>query len=62
MRIRLHGTQAEVTATAEHLIRVLDVLNVSRPYPDRPPSRLVRVYLTATPPITDATSSETPEA
>jgi hypothetical protein len=31
------------------LARVLDVRDVSRPYPDRPPSTLVRVYLDTTP-------------
>ncbi|MFF4407238.1 hypothetical protein [Streptomyces sp. NPDC001404] len=50
MRIRLHGTADECRRTADHLARVLDVLDASRPYPDRPPSRLVRIYLTANPP------------
>ncbi|MCX5332116.1 hypothetical protein [Streptomyces sp. NBC_00140] len=50
MRIRLHGTEPEVQATADHLARVLEVLDTSRLYPDRPPSQLVRLYLTVTPP------------
>ncbi|MET8808134.1 hypothetical protein [Streptomyces sp. NPDC004546] len=54
MRIRLHGTEAEVRAMAEHLARVLDALDISRPYPDRPPSRLVRLYLIVTPPTAEA--------
>ena len=59
MRIRLHGTAPEVRATADHLARVLDVLDESRPYPDRPQSRFVRLYLTVTPPAAD--NSEIPE-
>ncbi|MBH1934258.1 hypothetical protein I5Q34_08105 [Streptomyces sp. AV19] len=49
MRIRIHGTEAECRRTADRLAQVLDVLDVSRPYPDRPPSRLVRLYLTVNP-------------
>jgi hypothetical protein len=55
MRIRLHGTEDEVQRTADRLAVVLDVLDISRPYPDRPPSRLVRLYLTANTP--DANSA-----
>ncbi|MGW1199512.1 hypothetical protein ACWD4B_27280 [Streptomyces sp. NPDC002536] len=50
MHIRLHGTEDECRRTADHLSRVLDVLAISRAYPDRPPSRLVRMYLTINPP------------
>lgn len=50
MRIRLHGTEDECHRTAEHLARHLEVLDISRPYPDRPPSRLVRIYLTVSQP------------
>lgn len=50
MRIRLHGTEPEVLATTDRLARVLEVLDASRLYPDRPPSRLVRLYLTVTSP------------
>ncbi|MET7701334.1 hypothetical protein [Streptomyces sp. NPDC005485] len=52
MRIRLHGTEPEVRTTADHLAHVLEVLDESRPYADRPPSRLVRLYLAVTPPTT----------
>ena len=50
MRIRLHGTAEECRRTATTLATVLDILDASRPYPDRPPSHLVRLYLTVTPP------------
>lgn len=50
MRIRLHGTELECLRTAQQLTRVLDVLDTSQPYPDRPPSRLVRLYLTVATP------------
>ncbi|MEU6062940.1 MULTISPECIES: hypothetical protein [Streptomyces] len=60
MRIRLHGTEAEVQATADHLAVVLEVLDISRPSPGRPPSRLGPLYLTLTAPATDTiTKSET---
>jgi hypothetical protein len=45
MRLRLHGTPAEITAALPLLRAVLEVVDQSRPYPDRPPSRLVRVYV-----------------
>ena len=56
MRIRLHGTEEQCRSTADAIasvLDVLDVLDVSRPYPDRPPSRLTRIYLTVTPPTAD---------
>ena len=40
MKLRLHGTPAEVTA-----LGLLRGDQQSPPYSDRPPSRLVRVYL-----------------
>ncbi len=49
MEIRLHGTPTEITATLAALAHVLNIRTVSRPYPDRPPSRLNRTYLTADP-------------
>ncbi|MFF4735326.1 hypothetical protein ACFY2W_05405 [Streptomyces sp. NPDC001262] len=58
MRIRLHGTEDECRRTADYLARVLDVLDTSRPYPDRPSSRLVRIYLTANPPAGIPTAEE----
>jgi hypothetical protein len=45
VRLRLHGTPAEVTATLPLLRACFEVVDQSRPYSDRPPSRLVRVYL-----------------
>jgi hypothetical protein len=45
MKVRLHGTPAEVAAATRRLVEVLDVVAVSQPYPDRGPSVLVRVYL-----------------
>jgi hypothetical protein len=58
MRIRLHGTELECLRTARQLAHVLDVLDTSPPYPERPPSRLVRIYLTTNPP-TDNDSHST---
>ena len=49
MRIRLHGTPAETAATVAALAQVLDIHDISHPYPDRPPSTLERTYLDATP-------------
>jgi hypothetical protein len=54
MRIRLEGTEDECRRTAEHIATVLDVQETSRPYPNRPPSRLVRLYLT----VSTATAEE----
>jgi hypothetical protein len=45
VRLRLHGTPAEVAAALPLLAACFEVVDESRPYPDRPPSRLVRVYL-----------------
>jgi hypothetical protein len=45
VRLRLHGTPAECELVARRLAEVLDVVAISGPYPDRGPSRLVRVYL-----------------
>jgi hypothetical protein len=45
VKLRLHGTPAEVAEATRRLVGVLDVVSVSEPYPDRGPSRLVRVYL-----------------
>jgi hypothetical protein len=45
MKLRLHGTPAEATAALAQLRACFEVVDESRPYPDRPPSRLVRVYL-----------------
>jgi hypothetical protein len=45
MKLRLHGTPSEVAAALARLRACFEVTNESRPYPDRPLSRLVRVYL-----------------
>jgi hypothetical protein len=45
VKLRLHGTVGEVAEATRRLVRVLDVVSVSDPYPDRGPSVLVRVYL-----------------
>lgn len=47
MRIRLEGTEEECRRAADAVAAVLDIYETSRPYPNHPPSRLVRVYLTA---------------
>jgi hypothetical protein len=45
VKVRLHGTPAEVAEATGRLDQVLEVVAVSNPYPDRGASRLVRVYL-----------------
>jgi hypothetical protein len=47
VKLRLHGTPAEVAEAIRRLVQVLDVVAVSEPYPDRGASVLVRVYLEA---------------
>ncbi len=49
MQIRLHGTPAETAAALAALAQVLDIRSISKPYPDRRPSPLLRVYLDAAP-------------
>src|SRR5215475_11182128 len=49
MRLGLHGAPEEMAPAIAALARVLDIRDVSRPYHDRPPSTLHRVYLDATP-------------
>lgn len=39
------GTPTEIDRALPALGAVLDVVDASRPFPCRPPSRLVRVYL-----------------
>ena len=51
VQIRLHDTTSEIAATLAALRQVLAIRNESRPYPDRPPSTLHRVYLDAAPEI-----------
>jgi hypothetical protein len=45
VRLRLHGTPDEITAALPLLQAAFEVVDESRRYPDRPPSRLVRLYL-----------------
>jgi hypothetical protein len=45
VKVRLHGTPAECDQATRRLTQVFDVVAVSGRYPDRAPSRLVRVYL-----------------
>jgi hypothetical protein len=45
VKLRLHGTRAEVAEVTRRLVQVLEVVSVSDPYPDRGASVLVRVYL-----------------
>jgi hypothetical protein len=40
VRMRLHGTAEEIAATLAALGRVLDITEISRPYPDRSPVRM----------------------
>ncbi len=45
MRIRLHGHPDDIAPVVDALYAAVTVHDVSRPYPDRPPSQLVRVYI-----------------
>jgi hypothetical protein len=45
VKLRLHGTRAEVTAATRRLVEMFEVVAVSEPYRDRGASVLVRVYL-----------------
>jgi hypothetical protein len=45
VKLRLHGTRAEVADATRRLVETFDVVAVSPPYPDRGASVLVRVYL-----------------
>jgi len=45
VKIRLHGLPEECDRALERLAKVFDVVSVSDRYFDRPPSRLVRVYV-----------------
>jgi hypothetical protein len=47
VKIHLHGTEDECVTAARRLGQVLGVVSVSRAYPDRGASRLVRVYVEA---------------
>jgi hypothetical protein len=45
VKVRLHGTRAEVDQATRRLVEVFEVVAVSEPYRDRGASVLVRVYL-----------------
>jgi hypothetical protein len=61
VKIRIEGTAAECAAAAERLAQVLAVREHSRLYPNRPPSKLVRLYLDVDAPDPDRTDpSEAP--
>jgi Protein of unknown function (DUF3970) len=45
VKVRLHGTREEVVKATRRLAEAFDVVAVSRSYPDRGASTLVRVYL-----------------
>jgi hypothetical protein len=53
VKVRLHGTPAEVAEATRRLAEAFDVVAVSRPYPDRGTSVLVRVYLEVRLTLTD---------
>jgi hypothetical protein len=57
VKVRLHGTRAEVDQATRRLVEVFDVVAVSEPYRDRGASVLVRVYLEVR---LDATSPANP--
>jgi hypothetical protein len=61
MRLRLHGTPAEVTEALARLRACFEVADESRPYADRPPSRLVRVYLDLRPLPAATAGRDTPD-
>jgi hypothetical protein len=56
MRLRLHGTASENRVVLAALATVLEIRDASRPYPDRPPSTLERIYLEVLPPLTHGES------
>ena len=49
MRLRLHGTAPENRAMLAALSTVLTIHDISRPYPDQPPSTKERIYIDAVP-------------
>jgi hypothetical protein len=57
MKVRLHGTPAEVADATRRLVEVLNVVAVSETYRDRGASVLVRVYLEV---LIDPASAATP--
>jgi hypothetical protein len=57
VKLRLHGTPAEVDQATRRLVEILEVVALSQPYPDRGPSVLVRVYLEVRLPPPEAEST-----
>jgi hypothetical protein len=57
MKLRLHGTRAEVAEATRRLGQVLEVVAVSPPHPDRGASVLFRVYLEVRLELPDASGS-----
>jgi hypothetical protein len=47
IKVRLHGLEADIAPFVDHLQqdKHLEVLQVTKPYPDRGSSRYVRVYV-----------------
>lgn len=45
MKIRLHGLPDEVEEAVKRLHGIFAVVSVSKPYPDRGTSRLIRVFV-----------------
>ena len=64
MKIRLVGTLEECVDAQERLNRVFEIVDLSRPYLSRGPSRLVRVYVEVRldPERTPPTPAERPES
>jgi hypothetical protein len=58
VKLRLHGTRAEVAEATRRLVEALEVVSVSPPYPDRGTSVLVRVFLKVR--LPEAPQSSTP--
>jgi hypothetical protein len=49
VRLRLHGTPAENRAVLAALATALDIHSIGKPFSDRPPSALERIYVDAIP-------------
>ena len=49
MKLRLHGLPQECEQAIGRLAEVFTVISISPTYLDRPPSRLVRVYVEVRP-------------
>jgi len=47
IKIRIQGQLEDLQKAIKDLEQVIDIIEVSRPYQNRAPSRLVRVYIDA---------------